>query len=228
MTAKRARMILAGAALAAACGAAVGMGGRGATGAEPPATAGEERAVTDGAKKPAAQMAAMNAPMSGHKVLESMCGEFDVTFTVHPQPGAEPMSFKATAAREMILGGKFLRETVASDEGPMPFTTMSHIGYNAAAKGGGRFEVVRMSSTGQCMMPERGTFDEETRTFHLSGEHETGGMTGSVRVEHRLLEDGGEWADVYLAFEGYSERFEGVSAPEYKAMTLEYSRKRAK
>jgi hypothetical protein len=42
----------------------------------------------------------------------------------------------------------------------------------------------------------------------------------------RLLEDGNESADVYLAFEGYSEESKGMKVPEYKAMVIEYARKK--
>ena len=189
-------------------GAGVGMGH-----GEPPAAVGT---------------APKDAPVTGLRLLESMCGEFDVTYTAYPRPGAEPMTIKATAVREMILGGKILQQRIEATEGPMPFSTMIHTAYNAGAKGGGRFEVNRMSSMGSCMMPERGTFDPETRTFNLEGSHEINGMTGTCRVVHRLLDDGKESADVYLGFEGFSEEFKGMTVPEYKAMVVEYARKRAK
>ena len=176
--------------------------GLGAAAMQPPAA--EEKAPTpkEAVEQQAEEMAVMNAIRPEHKLLASMCGEYDLTMTVYPMPGMDPLTIKGTAKREMILNGQFMQERVEATGGPMPFSSLSHMGYNADAEGGGRFEVNRMSSTVNVMMPEQGTFDEATRTFTLNGSHDVNGMRGSIRVIVKLLEEGKETAEVHLSFEG--------------------------
>ncbi len=170
----------------------------------------------------AAQMFEMNRTNPGHEVLMSMVGTFDLAMTMHGP--AQGMVFKCVATREMILGDKFLQERVEVKDGPMPFTSMSIVGFNPDAEGGGRFEVTRMSSMVTCQMPETGQFNAETKTFTLKGSHQVNGMHGHIRVEH-TIGDGTERGEIYLSFEGYSDQFKGVNVPEYHAMTMEYTRR---
>ncbi len=190
-----------------------------------------EKPMDERAKAEAEAMAAMNALGPEHRRLAEMCGTFDVTMRMFHTPESPPLELKATATRTMILGGKFLRETVEC-AGPIAFTSESIAGYNPDAPPAGErtsagcYEVVRMSSMVLCQMPETGTFDEPTRTFHFSGKHAINGMHGTIRVRHTLESRDREVAVVHLSFEGYSDQFKGVVIPEYKAMEMVYTRRK--
>lgn len=205
---------------AAALLAAV-VGQTGEASSQPAASSATEEHV----RKEAELMAQMNALTDEHKLLASMCGTFDIKATMIPMPGMEPLVMNAVSTREMILGGKFMKEVQEFKDGPMPATSISFVGFNPDAEGGPRFEITRMSSTITCMMPETGSYDAQTKTFTSSGEHDANGMKGRIRVVHTIVDADHEKVDVYLSMEGYAEPYKGMKIPEYKAMTLEYTRR---
>jgi hypothetical protein len=172
----------------------------------------------------AAEMAHMNRLRPEHKLMEQMCGDFEVKMTVMQQ-GMDPMVINAAATRRMIMNGQFLEERVEA-AAPFPSSTIAVMGFNADAKDGPRFEVVRFGTMANCLMPENGTYDAAAKRFTLAGEHEINGMTGRVRVVIDMADPAHERAEVHLAMEGYSDQFRGVKIPEYQAMTMEYTRRK--
>ena len=178
----------------------------------------------DGVKQGANQGAPGHEERPEYKLLSDMCGTFDLKMTITPRPGAKPLVVSATATREMVLGGRFMVERVDAKE-PMPFGSISYMGFNPDAKDGPRFEVVRMSTSTKCLMPERGTYDAAKKMFTLSGEHEIDGMTGRIRNEIKIADLDHQVVETTLAFEGYSDAMKGMKVPDYHAMTMEYTRK---
>jgi hypothetical protein len=168
----------------------------------------------------------MRSPgLDGPKLLAEMCGTFELKMTITPRPGAEAIVMMATATRAMEVGGRFMVERVEAKE-PMPFSSVSYMGYNPDGREGPRFEVVRMSSSSKCLMPERGTYDAARKTFTLTGEHEMEGMTGRMRNEINVSDMDHQVVETTLAYEGYSGAMKGAKVPEYHAMTMEYTRKK--
>jgi hypothetical protein len=187
------------------------------------ALAQPEKEAMDGQ---AQAMAQMNRMRPEHKQLAEMCGVFDVTLTIWPAPGAAPMEIKGVSTREMVLNGQFMQERLEVTGGPMPFSGLSFMGFNADAKDGPRFEVVRMSTTVNTQMPEAGTFDPATKTFTLKGQHEVNGMYGRIRNEINVGDMDRQVVETWLGFEGYSEQFKGMVVPESKGMKMEYVRRK--
>ncbi len=189
-----------------------------------PATQPKPAASPEARKPESKAPEAKAAPSAEYKLLSDMCGTFDLKMTITPRPGAKPLVVNATATREMALGGNFMVERVEA-QGPMPFGSVSYMGFNADAKDGPRFEVVRMSSSTRCLMPERGMYDAAKKTFTLSGEHEIEGMTGKIRNEINVSDMDHQVVETWLAFDAYAEKMKGMKVPEYHGMTMEYTRK---
>jgi hypothetical protein len=198
---------------------------------DPPAPARQPEAKAPAAKQPEVKESEKKEPRAmavqapEYKLMADMCGTFDLKMTVTPQPGMKPIVMNATATRQMVLGGKFMEEKVEAT-GPMPFSTISYMGFNAAAKDGPRFEVTRMGNSASCMMPERGTYDAAKKMLTLSGEHEIDGMAGKIRNEINLAEMDHQVVESSLSYEGYAGQYKGLKVPEYHAMTMEYTRKK--
>lgn len=178
------------------------------------------------AKDQGAEGAQASPQRPEYQRLADMCGVFDVTLTIWPRPGMDPLIMKGVSTRQMVLGGKFMEERLEVAGGPMPFSGLSYMGFNAEAKDGARFEVVRMSTTVDCQMPEAGTFDAATRTFSLKGQHEIDGMYGKIRNEINVSDLDHQVVETYMGFEGYSEKFKGVVVPESKGLRMDYTRRK--
>jgi hypothetical protein len=175
----------------------------------------------------AAAVEKWNAPTDMHALLASLAGTWDVEMTMYPNGDENnPMTMPAVSENRMVLGGKFLEERLRGT-GPMPFETMSLTGFNADAKGGPRFECVRLSSMVAAQMPEQGTFDPATRTFTFTGSHDINGMTGTIRNVAVMEGKDRHVVTSYLSYQGYGEKFKDVKVPEHLAMRLVMTRRAA-
>jgi hypothetical protein len=98
--------------------------------------------------------------------MDPLAGRWDVTMLVWPGPNADPFEMQGmTAEREMILGGRYLREVLRGGDGtPMREATM---GYNRLD---GRFELVTVDSFEPGQMIYLGRGDEAAGTISLYGE----------------------------------------------------------
>ena len=80
------------------------------------------------------------SPGPEHVWMEPLVGTWDVEMLVFPGPGAEPIvSDEVTATREMVLGGRYLREELRGTVFGAPSARDGVLGYNRLE---GRFEWV--------------------------------------------------------------------------------------
>lgn len=77
-----------------------------------------------------AAMAAAATPGPVHAFLADKAGEWTVTTTMWPAPGAEPIVSTMTAKSEMVLGGRYLKEEFAGEVFGLPFTGIGYTGYD--------------------------------------------------------------------------------------------------
>lgn len=152
--------------------------------------------------------------------LESRAGEWDVTATFWLMPGAEGQTTTCTCRAQMVLGGMFLEErleggSIGQAAGRLPFSTISHTGYDPGEK---RFQVNRMSSTSPVMMPESGQYDEATKTLETTGEFSMMYIKMKVRTVGRTVSEDERVIEQYLSFNG---------APEFKGIELKFKRRKA-
>jgi len=83
--------------------------------------------------KQQAMMKAWQASMTPgpeHAELAKMAGEFKMTVKSWMEPGGEPTVETATASRKMIMGGRYLEETVHGTVMGQPFEGRGLTGYN--------------------------------------------------------------------------------------------------
>ena len=112
------------------------------------------------------------APGPEHAWMEPLAGRWEVAMRVWPGPGLEPFEIPGmTAEREIILGGRYLREILIGGDGtPMREATM---GYNRLD---GRFELVTVDSFEPGQMIYLGRGDHTAAAVSLHGESTEAGM----------------------------------------------------
>ena len=69
-----------------------------------------------------------------HKRLAASVGEFDVAGELWLAPGGQPMPYQATAKRELVLGGNYLKETLHGTWQGQPFVGWLFSGYDTVRK----------------------------------------------------------------------------------------------
>jgi len=125
------------------------------------------------------------APDDHHKLMEDLVGKWDSVFTIRMKPGAEPMTTHATVEREMVLGGRFLKEVVDSVSEMGEFHAIGLMGYN---KTDGRYEYVWLDDMSTAINMGTGTIDADTQVMrmHYSVRDALSGKMHTARSEMDL------------------------------------------
>lgn len=119
------------------------------------------------------------APGEPHEYLAELAGSWKITTKTWMAPGAEPQVSEGTAEREMILGGRYLKEHVTGTVMGMPFEGYALSGYdNAKGKYWGTW--VDNLSTGLLTM--EGERDGDSFTWHAEGSDPMTGGTAKMRI----------------------------------------------
>ncbi len=108
-----------------------------------------------------------------HKNLAESCGDYTVTGKMWMAPGAPPMDFPGTAKREMILDGRFLKESFSGVFMGQKFTGVMIQGYDTVNK---EHTNVWVDSMSPYMSVGRGTMKDGVITMHSTSPDETGAM----------------------------------------------------
>jgi hypothetical protein len=88
-----------------------------------PAMSAEEKAAMEAFQR-------AGTPGKEHAKMEAMAGEYTITVTSYPAPGADPMVSRGTASRKMIMGGRHLEEIVRSSFMGQTFEGRGVTGFN--------------------------------------------------------------------------------------------------
>jgi Protein of unknown function (DUF1579) len=158
------------------------------------------------------QRAATPGPQ--HAMLATMAGEFTLTLRSFNEPGGEPVVSAGTSTRAMILGGRYLEETVKASVMGQPFEGRGLTGYDNVTRSWWGSWIDTMS-TG--IMITGGTWDEEAGVGTFEGEYNdpvTGELQSSRSVIRRLP-NGDEIMEMYMT----------TAVGEVKAMEIVYQRK---
>jgi len=178
-------------------------------------------AVAQEAATPSAEQQAMieayqraATPGPQHAVLAKMAGDFTITIKSYMEPGAAPEVSNGTSTRTMILGGRYLEETVHSSVAGQPFEGRGLTGYdNVTGQWWGSW--VDSMSTG--MMTTSGDWDETAGTGTFKGEYKDP-LTGELQTSRsviRRLPNGDELMEMYMT----------TAFGEVKAMEILYQRR---
>jgi hypothetical protein len=174
----------------------------------------------DSATPSADQKAIMEAyqraatPGPQHAILAAMAGEFTLTLKSFNEPGAEPEVSTGTATRKMILGGRYLEETVHASVAGQPFEGRGLTGYDNVTRTWWGAWIDSMS-TG--IMTTSGAWDEEAGVGTFEGEYNdpVSGELQSSRSVIRRLPNGDELMEMYMT----------TAFGEVKAMEILYQRR---
>jgi len=123
-----------------------------------------------------AKMDAAGKPGKHHELLKKMVGTWEGTYSWTPGPGIPPMEMEGTATRELIMGGRYIKETVKSTFHGQEFEGIGYIGYNNLT---GTYEMCWIDSQSTGIYTESGAYDPSTKTLRTFAEH-TNPMTGKV------------------------------------------------
>jgi hypothetical protein len=171
------------------------------------APSGDQQAIME-----AYQRAATPGPQ--HANLAAMAGEFTLTLKSFNEPGAEPEVSTGTATRKMVLGGRYLEETVQASVMGQPFEGRGLTGYDNVTRTWWGAWIDSMS-TG--IMITSGSWDEEAGVGSFEGEYNdpvTGELQSSRSVIRRLP-NGDELMEMYMT----------TAFGEVKAMEILYQRR---
>ena len=171
------------------------------------APSGDQQAIME-----AYQRAATPGPQ--HANLAAMAGEFTLTLKSFNEPGAEPEVSTGTATRKMVLGGRYLEETVQASVMGQPFEGRGLTGYDNVTRTWWGAWIDSMS-TG--IMITSGSWDEEAGVGSFEGEYNdpVSGELQSSRSVIRRLPNGDELMEMYMT----------TAFGEAKAMEILYQRR---
>jgi hypothetical protein len=105
-------------------------------------------------------------PGAAHARLAEGAGRWKMSVTSWPAPGAPPQVSMATATREMILGGRYLKETVIGDWGGMPFEGQGLLGYDNVDKS---YYSTWIDNFSTGVMTQKGTCDAAHKRCEFKG-----------------------------------------------------------
>ncbi len=108
-----------------------------------------------------AEAMAKMAPGEKQAELAKLAGEWNAKVTSWHAPGMEPEVSDATATLEMVLDGRYLKQTMKGSMMGMPYTGIGFTGYDNLS---GEYRTVWMDSIGTGMMFASGTGDGMTMT----------------------------------------------------------------
>jgi len=106
-------------------------------------------------------------PGPEHARLAGMEGTWDVELTMWPAPGAQPMTTGATMEAEMILGGRFLVQTMDIADTDPGGEQMSIIGFDRRS---GEYTMLGFDTSGTYWVSAQGPADASGDRAVLAGE----------------------------------------------------------
>ncbi len=128
-------------------------------------------------------------PGAQHEMLAASIGDWNLVVKMWMDPSAEPMVSKATAHREMIMGGRYMVEEVTGNVMGMPFTGHGMAGYDNVT---GKFWSTWVDNMSTGVMTSTGTYDEASKTSTYWGEGAdpvSGGMAKNKTVIQHISAD---------------------------------------
>ncbi|HXH32234.1 MAG TPA: DUF1579 domain-containing protein [Bacteriovoracaceae bacterium] len=160
-----------------------------------------------------------STPGEPHKQLKKMVGKWNYSSKWWMSSDAKPEESKGQSTMRMILGGRFLEQSLKGTSMGQPFEGHGMIGYDNLKK---EYETAWLDNMSTGMMRASGSYDEATKTLTEKGEF-TCPMApdnkASYRGETKWIDDN---SFTYSMFgKGMAQKGE-----EFKMMELTYKRKK--
>ncbi len=148
-----------------------------------------------------------------HAALAEMEGTYSLTVKMWMEPGAEPMISTGTSLRRMIMGGRYLQETVRGTSMGQPFEGMGLTGYDNVR---GEYWGTWIDNMSTGLMTSTGSWDQasDTGTFTGSYVDPVSKQTVQSRMTLERHDDGSETMTSYnLSPDGEVKTMEIVYQP---------------
>ena len=121
-------------------------------------------------------------PGEHHAKLAQLEGTWAMTVTVWMQPGAEPTVSTATSTSKMVMGGRYMLDTVEGTAMGMPFSGMGWTGYDNVDQ---QYESTWIDNLGTGIYTYHGQWDDEVNGIVMHGSY-TDPVTGQ-KVESKTV-----------------------------------------
>jgi len=159
-------------------------------------------------------MMAYMTPGEVHQMMAKSTGTWTGAITMWMQQGAQPMNMTGETKNEMILGGRYLRNTSTGNMMGMPFEGIGTTGYDNAKK---IFVTTWIDNAGTGIMYLEGTWDAQNKSINFSGKmvDPVSGKDIPVRETLKFVDDNTHILEMYTTGQG----------KEYKSMEIKYTRK---
>ena len=153
-------------------------------------------------------------PGDMHKILAQTAGEWNSSISVWMSPDAPPMTTDGTSKFEMILGGRYMKETHTGNFMGMPYEGMGLTAYDNDKK---TFYATYIDNMGTGVMNGEGTYNPETKTLEIKGKfyEPTQKKDVSFRSELKFVDANKLVYDMYSTMDG----------KEVKSMEAVYTKK---
>jgi hypothetical protein len=124
-------------------------------------------------------------PGERHTWMAPLVGDWKIEMRVYPGPGAQPIvADTLTARRELILGGRYLREELTGTFGGAPSSRLAILGYNNLD---GRFELTTFDTFEPGQMVYLGDDEPTAERFSMEGESTEAGLGATPTGRKRDL-----------------------------------------
>lgn len=154
------------------------------------------------------------APGPQHAEMAKMVGEFNMTVKSYMEPGGEPDVTTGTASRKMIMGGRYLEETVTGTVMGEPFEGRGLTGYNNVT---GKWWGIWLDNMSTGISLSDGEWDFEKGVGVFYGDY-INPLTKEIEETRGLvtqLDGGDELMEMFMI----------TPTGEYKSMEILYERK---
>lgn len=151
-----------------------------------------------------------------HEMLASFEGTWKAEVKMWMDPSADPMVSTGVMTNAMILGGRFLEQNYADDQGQ--FFGKGLWGYNTTD---GRWEGLWIDTMATFMMTDRGQFDAGTKTWTMTGDMTCPQTKQSMSKRSTIIQHGPDSHTMEMFFTTSEGEHAGV---EMKCMEINYTR----
>lgn len=158
-----------------------------------------------------------STPGENHKVLDPFVGNWDYTVKWWSAPNAEPEISKGTGEVKWIMGGRFLEQTAVGTSKGQPFEGMGITGYDNAKE---EYVSIWIDNMGTGVMASSGKYDASTKTFEEKGKFTQPKMGETpFRGVTKIIDTDNFVYELYTKDKDWQ---------EYKALEIDYTRKKVK
>lgn len=160
-------------------------------------------------------MMAYATPGDVHKMLASSTGNWTEEVSMWMKPGAPPMTSKAEAHNEMLLGGRYLQTKSTGNFSGMPFEGIGVTGYDNIKK---KFVSSWIDNMGTGMMYMWGSWNAATKSITFTGkmvDPMASGKEVSYKQVWKFIDNNHQVIEMYSVMNG----------KEMKTMEIKLTRK---